>query len=91
MPPSSSGWNDCSYEINITHPSDSCKEYLEIYGSEVLLSADLTWSDDICDELVWIVQFEGKMDIYKDIEFSEEQGISYPFSWFYHTQIIIIH
>eukprot|EP01084_Bolivina_argentea_P181074 312767_1 len=69
-------WNatcDNNLEI-IENKTNPCLEYINNYGATVLLSSDLIWSDDICDEQVWIIEFEGIMNFYIDQLFTQTQN-----------------
>ena len=71
-------WNATCESDQVTpsaqNSTSPCESYIETYGNEVLLSADLTWTDDICDDKIWVIQFEGTMNFYQDMLFNASQG-----------------
>lgn len=72
-------WNaQCSNSGN-DGDNISCSQYTNQHDDIVTLSADLSFSDNICDPEIWQIRFEGQINYYTDDKFDtiQEEDFEY--------------
>jgi len=62
----------CNPDANYTDNAALCTDYIDQYGSDVGLTANLEWLDEICDPEIFIITFDGTMHFYNDSTFDHE-------------------
>ena len=72
-------WNAVCSNSPIDIDSVSCQQYLDQNGEIVTLSADLSFSDTICDAEIWEINFDGGITFYTNGNYNVIQETDYEY------------